>query len=257
MSIIDKFISLVKIIKTDGMKRLIVILVDRYKIPIHLSATYRWEAGISSQIRFWDQWFSTKGLRWSEEYKRRLDPNLPLQSRPASLIPNHSIVSILDVGAGPLTVLGKVVEDKEIKINAIDPLASEYDKLLEKYQIQPIIRTQPGDAEKLNEIFNDNSFDLVYSSNAIDHSYDPESAIINMIEITKPHCYVLMEHRINEAENQNYSGFHQWNFSLSKEGDFIISNRKTSVNMTKKYADICTITSEQDNHTIINRILKH
>ena len=82
-----------------------------------------------------------------------------------------------------------------------------------------------------------------------------------MINVVKRGRYLLLEHRPKEGEKENYQGLHQWNFSSSKEGDFLISSRRKGVNMTKRYAHLCTITcdivnTEKDGDWLITRILK-
>jgi SAM-dependent methyltransferase len=257
MNIFLKVKNVARLVVKNGFRALIVYMVRHYNLPIHLDRKFVWKAGVKSQIRFWDSWFQTQGLRWPDAYKMRINPNLPLQPRPAALLPPLSHVNILDVGAGPLTVLGKKLNGKQIKINAVDPLADEYDRLLAKYHIQPIVRTQNLQAEELSREIPANTYDLVFASNSIDHSYDPEQSILQMILVTKSGGYILLEHAVNEAENENYSGFHQWNFSVSPYGDFLISSKSDQVNMTKKYASICSIQCEViDGCTLITRIRK-
>lgn len=251
-----KIKSLYNLLKSDGIKRVVVEIIQRFHLPIQLPQKLLWEAGIKSQVRFWDMWFETKGLRWPEEYKKRFDPNLLLQSKVCDLLPNQNQFTILDVGAGPLTILGKKCDGKSVIIKAIDPLADEYDILLKKYKIDPLIRTEKLDAEKLDNKYLSGTFDLVYAKNSIDHSYDPEHAILQMIKVVKSGCFVLLEHANNEAENQNYLGFHQWNFSMSDEENFLISNKNSFVNMTEKYDDICDIVCEINKNMLITRIRK-
>jgi SAM-dependent methyltransferase len=177
------------------------------------------------------------------------------------LLPPQTEVHILDVGAGPLTYLGKKYEGKHVNITAVDPLSDEYDRILDKYQIQPLVRTQKLAAEDLTKRFPSGTFDLVFARNCIDHAYNPKRAILQMIEVVKSGRYVLLEHRPNEAENENYSGLHQWNFSLSTNGDFLISSKFEKVNMTKKCLELCTITCEmvnegRDGDWLITRIQK-
>ena len=159
------------------------------------------------------------------------------------LLPQDEI-HILDVGAGPLTYLGRKFHGKQINITAVDPLADEYDKILAKYQVQPLIRTEKLAGEELTTRFQPNTFDLVFARNSIDHSYDPERVILQMIEVVKPGRYVLLEHLPNEASKHHYIGLHQWNFSVSADGDFLINSKLGNVNFTKKYKDICTTTCE-------------
>lgn len=267
MSLLRKATSAVKILMANGFYRIVSILISKYRLLIPQSAKSKWETGIKSEIQFWDDYFRTKGLQWADSYGHRFDPDLPLQPRPAALLPPQTEVHILDVGAGPLTYLGKKYDAKHVIITAVDPLADEYDRILDKYQIQPLIRTQTLAAEELTKGFPSSTYDLVVARNCIDHAYNPERAILQMIEVVKTGSYVLLEHRPNEAENTNYTGLHQWNFSLSAKGDFLISSKSkldtmNTVNMTMKYASLCTITCEivnegRDVDWLITRIQKN
>lgn len=245
----------------NGLQMSLLILGSRFGLVPQNSKT-KWKLGIKSEIRFWDSYFRTKGLQWSDTYKERFDTELPMQPRPAELLAGMpSEVHILDVGAGPLTFLGKKSGDKKIQITAIDPLADEYDKILKKYDVHPPVRTRCLSAEDIKKEFSSDSFDLAVARNCIDHAYNPEIAICNMIDVVKSGSYVLLEHRENEAENENWEGLHQWNFSVNKDGDFMISSKTEEVNMTKKYADTCTITCEivndgPDGDWLVTRILK-
>lgn len=246
MSILRKARSAIETLgEKDGFHRILSILKSQYGLPIPQSARSKWKAGIESELGFWDSYFRTKGLQWADYYGLKLDPDLPLQPRPAALIPRSlAEVHILDVGAGPLTYLGKKCAGKHLCITAVDPLADEYDKILDKYQVQPLIRTKRLAAEDLTKEFPRNTYDLVFARNCIDHAYNPERAILQMIEVVKRGSYVLLEHTPNEADNENYQGLHQWNFSVSSNGDFLISSKSKEVNITTKYAAICTITCE-------------
>lgn len=244
MSILRKARTAVKVFREDGFYGIVPILISTYKLPISLSAKSKWKAGVKSEIGFWDAYFCTKGLQWADTYGVRFDPDLPLQPRPAALLPPQTEIHILDVGAGPLTYLGKIYDGKHVNITAVDPLADDYDRILLKYQIQPLVRTQKLAAEDLTRRFPSSTYDLVFARNCIDHAYNPERAILQMIDVVKSGRYVLLEHRPNEAENENYSGLHQWNFSLSANGDFLISSKRKKVNMTNKYTNLCTITCE-------------
>ena len=148
----------------------------------------------------------------------------------------------MDVGAGPLTYLGKKREGRRINITAVDPLADAYDRMLDKYHVQPITRTQRLDAESLTTRFPSNTFDLVFAHNSIDHARNPETAILQMIDVVKSDQFVLLEHRVNEAERQGHFGLHQWDFSVSADGDFLVSSGSVRVNMTRKAAGLCTTT---------------
>jgi SAM-dependent methyltransferase len=247
--------------KETGIKRYLkkgfLIIRSAFKQLMYYTNKRKWKRGIQSELRFWDDYFRTKGLEWHDTYGERFNPNLPLQHRLSALLPPQEKIEILDVGAGPLTFLGKKSEGKRIYITAIDPLADEYDKLFAKYHIVPLVRTEKLDAEKLTTRFPENTFDLVFARNCIDHAYNPECAIIEMIKVVKKGCYVLMEHRVNEAEKEGYRGLHQWNFSMTIAGEFLINGKCFHVNFSEKYNAICQITCELDTENwLITKILK-
>lgn len=244
MSIFHKINTVIKVFSEEGFNGIFSILKSKYGLPIPHNQKSKWKEGIKSEIQFWDGYFKTKGYQWDNDYRNRLTHDLPLQQRPAALLSQQMKVYILDVGAGPLTILGKVFEGKDINIVAVDPLAHEYDKILDKYQVQPLVRTQRIAAEDLIQKFPRNTFDLVFARNCIDHVYNPEKAVLQMLHIVKRGSYVLLEHHPNEAKKENYSGLHQWNFSVSASGDFLISSKFNTVNMTKKYEELCSITCE-------------
>lgn len=130
----------------------------------------------------------------------------------------------MDVGAGPLTVVGKLWMGHPVSLTAVDPLAAQYDLLLDAFHLDPPVRTVFGEVESLSKTLPTSSFDLVYMRNALDHSYDPLSGIWEMLRVVRPGGKVILEHFVNEAEAENYVGFHQWNL-CEETGRFIIWNR--------------------------------
>jgi SAM-dependent methyltransferase len=229
----------------DGYHQILSLLRSKYGLPVPQSAHSKWKGGIKSELSYWDNFVHLKGYEWRDTYHDRLDPDAPLQPRPAALLPESvEWVSILDVGAGPLSYLGKKCEGRNIVITAVDPLANDYNEMLARHGIEPPVKTQPVAAEELHKKFAANTFDLVFARNCIDHSYDPEKAILQMIQVAKLGCYVLLEHTPDEAERQNYDALHQWNFSMSEKGDFLIRSKHQALNFTEKYADICDTTCE-------------
>lgn len=244
MSLSKKAMVAVKVFREKGVRGIVLFLAGKSAIIAYFSAKLKWDVDIESEVEFWDLYFSTRGLHWKEVYLMKLDPNSSLQARPASLLPARDVVNILDVGAGPLTHLGKKCAGKCINITAVDPLAEEYAKLLQKHGVTPIVKTQKVCGEELSKYFNPGTFDFVYARNSIDHSYDPVEVICQMIKVVKPGCFILLEHRLNEAINEGYRGLHQWNLSVSVLGDFIISSKRKDVNVTQKYAGSCVVSCE-------------
>lgn len=193
-----------------------------------------WQTNLNTEIAFWEKYIGTKGGdQWREDFQRRLDPNAPLDADIAALLPAGDS-KILDVGAGPLSVLGKTAEGKNIALTAVDPLAPAYDELLAKYDVNPPVRTVYCKAEELRELFDADQFDLVHAQNCIDHSFNPLRAFEQMVEVARPGGYIIARHEINEGENENYVGLHQWNF-FAENGEFLISDRAgKTVNVSRQ-----------------------
>jgi len=249
-----KLAAALRIFRMSGWAGIINQFRTRYRMPIPQSRRGKWKTRTAHEIEWWDAYLTDKGL------PLRLDPDLLMQDRIAELLPQGTeVADILDVRAGPLTFVGKKCAGKIIRVRAVDPLAHEYDRLLKKHAIEPLVRTERLDGERLTSRFSANSFDLVFARNSIDHSYDPERVVLQMLEVVKAGCYVLMEHHPDEAEHNHYTGLHQWNFSMNDAGEFIIGSKRGQVNVSRKYAHLCRIQCEViDNGEkwLITRILK-
>lgn len=217
-----------------------------------------WAAGLEDEIAFWDRWLRTGGGEWSEDYRRRLDPELPLSEYHRSLIDhlNAKSIRILDVGAGPLTLLGKKHPDKQLEIVATDALADQYADLLSRYAIDPPVRTVFAEAERLSRAFHANSFDLVYAQNCIDHVHNPLQAIKQMLRVAKPGCFVALGHTENEALVENFQGLHQWNFGV-KDGEFMIEGADRRWNVSRELAHLGEFQCCCRNHWVQVHIRKH
>lgn len=183
-------------------------------------AVERWADGLDEETQFWFRWLRDHGGQWAEDYALRTDPDAELQPhirRYLSSRPERASLRILDVGSGPLTVLGKRWGERRIEITAVDPLAERYAALFERVGIEPLVRPIPGEAEHVANLFPPASFDLVYAQNCIDHGYDPLRAIRQMLTLVRPGGLALLEHAIDEGEYMAYAGPHQWNFRADGE----------------------------------------
>lgn len=185
-----------------------------------------WCKRLPSEIGFWDGWIKSYGVRWKEDFKNRTDPNMPVQQ----IFIDYSNKKlkknkILDVGAGPLTSIGKKHKGINFEIIPVDPLADEYSKILSKYKINPIVKTIKVEGEKLTQHFNLNTFDIAFSSNALDHSYNPLRIIDEMIKVTKKGGFIILDHGFNEGSNARWGGLHKWDFYLNNKHHFIIKGK--------------------------------
>ena len=191
----------------------------------------QWLAGLDEEILFWAKWISTGGSQWPQEFQTRMQQIFIEDSKEVdrsfvqkiSQMPSQDI-KILDVGSGPLTVIGRHKE-KNLQVTACDPLADAYNDLMEKYGVEPPVRPVFADCENLSLFFEHNYFDVVYCRNALDHSYNPLQGILQMSQVVKPGGMIYLIHAKNEAVNESYRGLHQWNF-CEENGDMIVWNQK-------------------------------
>jgi ubiquinone/menaquinone biosynthesis C-methylase UbiE len=192
-------------------------------------------SGLMDELSFWEEWVRTKSVAWPGDYQNRLDPESLLSAEYRAFIDHlpQEEIRILDVGAGPLTILGKKHPSKRLMIRAVDVLAERYDELLAKYDVQPIVRTTLAEAEKLTENFAESSFDLVTARNCLDHAVDPVEAIRQIILVTKRSCFAILDHAENEGETQKYQGLHQWNFTIVDD-DLMLKGADRVVNVSRK-----------------------
>ena len=206
-----------------------------------------WGKGIDYEIDFWREWFATRGGEWPGDFARRVDPDQEIEPSFMDLIAavDPGAAKILDVGSGPVSILGKTFHGIRLDITATDPLADFYANIAARHHVERSIPVVKAFAEDLASFFAPNSFDLVHCQNALDHSFEPVRAIFHMLKIVKAGGVVLLRHLPNEAENENYVGFHQWNFDV-EEGSFVIWNRHQRINvndLVNAFADVRAVKS--------------
>lgn len=200
----------------------------------------RRRAGWSDEIAFWDHWLTTRGFNWPEDYRRKTDPNARIVIPPRFLPPEATSlrrflprrrprISILDVGSGPLSLVGTRLPGVDVELVPVDPLADEYNELLDRHGVSPPVRTRPCPAETVADVLGEARFDLVYCQNALDHTENALGGLEQMVRAVKPSRWVLLKHVIDEGEHEDYGGLHDWNFRI-EEGRFVIWNRETTIN---------------------------
>lgn len=198
-----------------------------------LAPWFRWyhnrQDGERLELAFWERWFVSKGSEWPDEYRSRINPETPIAGEHRKILESLglSLVKILDVGSGPLSVIGRTHPSIQIDLLPVDPLADGYRGMLERHGIPMILAPQAVAAEKLSEAFGNRTFDWVHAQNCIDHSADACQAIRQMIAVCAPGGIVTLLHEENEAEREGWRGFHRWNFAWT-QGDMLITGMKCS-----------------------------
>ena len=211
-----------------------------------------WQSALRDEVQYWRSLFdkSCPDKKSVSAFHDRLTKDRHFQAHLERLVKHvdSDIVRVLDVGAGPMTHVGTLSGERNIEVIAIDPLAEEYSRLFDEFNLTPRTKTRTGYAEHLSDAFSENSFDLVFCRNALDHSYDPLSGIFQMIKVCKIGSYCWLQHVVSEGENQRYQGLHQWNFFPSG-ADLIISGRPGThpISLAEELSDVATVSVEAKN----------
>ena len=190
-----------------------------------------WRDGVQSEILFWRNWLLRHGGEFREDFKYRFDPKNQVCGVLRDVVSqffdkshNATSLEILDVGAGPITVVGRWFEERKLNITAVDALAEFYDQLPYP-QIRPDPQTLACKTEELDKIFQPYSFDIVHAQNTLDHHIDAPLAFKQMLHVAKRGGILVAIHHHNEALHGNWSGLHQWNFFVY-ENDLRIGSHK-------------------------------
>ncbi len=215
------------------------VLERLFRKKIKSEAYKKWESGLEHELSFWDDWVENQ----KEDLNWRLLPQKELQGMIKEYLNSgerEKGINILDVGAGPITFLGNMWGNDSVNITAIDALADKYTEILRKKNLVPPIKTIQLCAEDLQSKYSKNTFHLAYSFNALDHAHDPIKALKSVVEVIKPGSYFLLRSFVNEAENADYTGLHQWNFFARNE-KFYISSDKGEYDVEKEMESIAKI----------------
>jgi SAM-dependent methyltransferase len=210
-----------------------------------------WESRLQNELNYWkDQIRRQDSQAWYAEYAERLDPNAPLQDVIARHLDRGVKVNrILDVGSGPLTSINKKCGSCEIEIVPVDPLADFYNEVLDRRDVKPPVRAVQGWGERLAEQFGENQFDVTYSRNAVDHSYDPIKCIDEMIKVTKKGRYAIVEMNARAGTLESWAGLHQWDFFVARSLPlfrrhlFVEGRSIRAVDVTSRFDAVAQVTT--------------
>jgi SAM-dependent methyltransferase len=198
-----------------------------------------WKLALPGEAGFWEKYLATggKSCNTAEEFNFRISPDSEFQPWLAKWMncPEGAEVRVLDVGAGPLTWMGKKWNGRKLVIDAIDPLAEAYGQCLRRLGIKPPVETKAGDGEDVVKLFGRQVFDLTFARNCLDHSYDAIQAVTSMIEATKPGGIIVLWHNQDEAEQLCYQGLHQWNFHL-ENAELVVWKGDKKLNVNRAFA---------------------
>jgi len=205
-----------------------------------------WIGGLDHEVGWWGDLIRSRGLGHEKEFQARLHPSRPAPAyltRPVARC-ERTPVCILDVGSGPLSPLLSYQWPCPVKLQAVDPLARIYGDIADREKLPLPIPPELAFAEDLSAFVPAESFDIVHSSNALDHSFDPLRAIWEMIHVTRVGGTVVLLHYRNEAEKARYVGLHQWNFDV-REGRALLWNPHYQHDLRTLLDRCCEVTAER------------
>lgn len=198
-----------------------------------------WLNGIPSEINFWYHNIRTKAKRFmsEEEWQIRTSFESPFLLEKELWLKE---TDFLDVGSGPYSNCGFKTDKTKLTFTAVDPLASVYSKIKEKFKLVTPINPKTAMVENLSSCFKENTFDIVHMSNSLDHSFDPILGLWQMLWVCKKGGKIILRHAENEAEHQKYCGLHQWNIEI-KDNACYFWRKDKRINIATTFGDFITI----------------
>lgn len=183
-----------------------------------------WLKDLPEEIKFWQDWFDTKGLYWPQDFTDRQNPDREIDGEYAEMFGDRlKSMKILDAGCGPMTLMGPKYQGHQLDITCADILADEYNSIMEKAGIVPLIRPIKCGFEDLPKVFT-TKFDFIQAINCVDHSQNPYKSIMAMLDVLADGGVLFLRHGWMEGLRGKYEGLHNWDFYMV-DGEFAIGDR--------------------------------
>ena len=155
---------------------------------------------------------------------------------------------MLDVGAGLASKYGDKFEHGILSIVPVDPLASFYNLINEKYAKNEVKNCKFGLFEFLACSYEKDTVSGIIINNALDHCIDPYKSFVECLYIIKPGGVLHLSHRRAEALFENWFGLHKWNIDYNKDDDLIFWNNDNYINVTGKFKSIANFDMHHSNY---------
>lgn len=222
-----------------------------------LSYGEKWTRRKGQEAGYWHD--ALKAPEARRRFADRLDPEAPLDDelleRVIGELGEVSSISILDVGSGPLTSVGKKLPGVELEVTACDALADEYLDTMAEVGITPPAPPVNCAGEELESTFGADSFDLVFMTNALDHTADPLLILRNMLTVARSRGAVVLRHMECEGERNEYFGIHLWNIE-HRNGSFLVWNRSTRVDVADYLGSAYRVDCWVDDQERVNSVIR-
>ena len=212
----------------------------------------KWLLGIPYEVAFWESVYGNKkalaSLLAFSHYGRALALDgfdatsfLLKQQEPEKAI-------ILDIGAGMSYLPGEFILTKQgkqlpLNIHYIDPLADYYNQIAQHYKVS-VPKVEFGIMEYLSAFYPQHDVTLAIIQNALDHSANPLKGVLEALNALKINGVLYLNHHPNEAEYEQYRGFHQFNICI-EEDNLIIWNHNQRYNINEIIKDFARVETKQ------------
>lgn len=203
---------------------------------------HRWLSGIPYEVAFWESYYGNPRRladlnRWSQYGKECSLEGFDIGEYISSCPDMNP--RLLDVGAALSYAFGNIICGKEADVTYVDPLALFYNDILHRTKAdRPEISF--GMIEYLSLMYGRDKVNFIHVRNALDHSSNPVAGLLQCLLTVKEGGIVYLNHFTNEAERENYRGFHQYNIAC-KEGHLHFWNQSGDVDVTalcEGFADV-------------------
>lgn len=163
------------VLKSPGISRILSPFLDKYTTEIAFQAGWagKFEANRHKVLEYWEKYRDLGGIK--------------------KICKMNDQTKVLDVGCG----ISSVLHFLEGERYGIDPLAEEYKKLY-RYPEGLDIRQAGGESIP----FPDGYFDVVFCSNVLDHTTDPQKTIHEIQRVLKQNGHFVLSVEIFEEKSK-------------------------------------------------------
>lgn len=135
----------------------------------------------------------------------------PLVEYLVPLIGDKKSVKIADIGSGPFSTIGRYLEGVNIGVYPSD--SQDFTAFYKKHHVDPLFPIEYQNMEKL--LYPNESFDIVHCTNALDHTFNADRAVEEMIRVCKTGGWVYIDCNLDQLDT---GGKHYWN--VKEDGRF-------------------------------------
>ena len=128
------------------------------------------------------------------------------------LIGDKKDVKIADIGSGPISVIGNSLDGVNVQVFPSD--IKDFGSFWLENKMVQFLPIEIQDMERLT--YENNFFDIVTTTNALDHTMDAISAVKEMIRVTKIGGWIHIDCHLDQLSTGHK---HRWN--TKKDGRFI------------------------------------